>query len=167
MGARSDDNQANASGSAYVFLFNGNNWNETDKLTAPDGSEFDWFGGTVSIAGTRALVGATGDDEHGTNSGSAYLFALSDTFPVGGTVTGLAVDNTVTLVLNSGVQYLVIGGDGSFEFEHALADGSTFVVEVHNQPTTPNQTCTIVNGQGTLSGTGYSDLAINCTINQY
>ena len=167
VGARSDDNQANASGSAYVFLFNGNNWNETDKLTAPDGSEFDWFGGTVSIAGTRALVGATGDDEHGTNSGSAYLFALSDTFPVGGTVTGLAVDNTVTLVLNSGVQYLVIGGDGSFEFEHALADGSTFVVEVHNQPTTPNQTCTIVNGQGTLSGTGYSDIAINCTINQY
>ncbi|MGD1717682.1 FG-GAP repeat protein, partial [Dapis sp. BLCC M172] len=44
------------------------------KLTAPDGSESDLFGESVALGDNLALIGAIGDDENGSNSGSAYLF---------------------------------------------------------------------------------------------
>ena len=45
------------------------------KLIASDGAEGDWFGGSASISGDYALVGAYLDDgNNGTNSGSAYVF---------------------------------------------------------------------------------------------
>ncbi len=44
------------------------------KLTASDGDEEDEFGWSVSLSGDRALVGAWGDDDMGTDSGSAYVF---------------------------------------------------------------------------------------------
>ena len=59
-------------GSAY--LFDVTTGNLLQKLTAPDGAEFDRFGRSVSLSGNRALVGSFLDDDNGTNSGSAYLF---------------------------------------------------------------------------------------------
>ena len=42
-----------------------------DKLTASEG---DFFGSSVSLSGDRALVGAPGDDDLGSNSGAAYVY---------------------------------------------------------------------------------------------
>ena len=47
---------------------------ENAKLTASDGAASDFFGFSVSISGDTALVGAHGDDDNGSNSGSAYVF---------------------------------------------------------------------------------------------
>ena len=44
------------------------------KLLANDGAEFDGFGVSVAICGATAIVGASGDDDNGSQSGSAYLF---------------------------------------------------------------------------------------------
>jgi hypothetical protein len=44
------------------------------KLTPSDGAEDDKFG-TVSISGDIAVIGASGDDDQGGSSGSAYIFA--------------------------------------------------------------------------------------------
>ena len=44
------------------------------KLLAADGAVSDSFGDTVSIDGNVAIVGASGDDDHGVSSGSAYIF---------------------------------------------------------------------------------------------
>jgi len=44
------------------------------KLTASDGAVNDLFGISVAIAGDTIVVGAQGDDDNGTGSGSAYLF---------------------------------------------------------------------------------------------
>ena len=51
---------------------------EDSKLLASDGSSNDRFGDSVSISsdGTTALVGANGDDDNGTFSGSAYIFNI-------------------------------------------------------------------------------------------
>ena len=65
----------NGSGSAY--LFDVTTGNLLQKLTAPDGAEFDRFGRSVSLSGNMALVGAYLDDDNGTNSGSAYLFDVT------------------------------------------------------------------------------------------
>ena len=61
-------------GSAYIFERQGSNWVEIAKLTASDGAESDRFGGSVSILGDIAIVGASRDDDNGDDSGSAYIF---------------------------------------------------------------------------------------------
>ena len=82
IGARSDDDAAGCfgqfcnSGSAYVFRFDGANWIEEAKLTAADGAQADQFGGTVSLDGDAAVIGAWFDD--GT-VGSAYVFRFDGT----------------------------------------------------------------------------------------
>jgi len=70
-----DDNQGLSSGSAYVFIHDGSgNWTE-QKLTASDLAEADDFGWSVAVDGDVALVGARGDDDKGTDSGSVYVFS--------------------------------------------------------------------------------------------
>jgi hypothetical protein len=68
------DNNGSDSGSAYIFRFDGSNWAEEDKLLASDSNESDYFGRSVGIWGDTAVVGATGDDDMGEGSGSAYVF---------------------------------------------------------------------------------------------
>ncbi len=65
------------SGSAYIFTQSGGVWTEQQKLTASDGAAYDYFGWYVSISGDLAIVGAQGDDDNGSNSGSAYIFTQS------------------------------------------------------------------------------------------
>ncbi len=48
--------------------------NETIKLLPSDGAAYDYFGFSVAVSGTTALVGAYFDDDNGSSSGSAYLF---------------------------------------------------------------------------------------------
>ncbi len=45
---------------------------------ASDGGAGDWFGVSVAIDGDTAIVGAHGDDDRGTDSGSAYVFERVD-----------------------------------------------------------------------------------------
>lgn len=45
-----------------------------NKLLASDGEADDRFGGSVSIDGDVALIGARGDDDNGLDSGAAYIF---------------------------------------------------------------------------------------------
>jgi len=61
-------------GAAYIFRSNGLSWVQEQKLLASDREEGDFFGASVSISGDVTLVGAPGDDDYGTNSGSAYIF---------------------------------------------------------------------------------------------
>ena len=78
IGASGDDDQGDASGSAYVFVRNGNNWTVQAKLTASDGAADDEFGVNVSISGDTAVVGAHKNDEQGDDAGSAYVFVRND-----------------------------------------------------------------------------------------
>jgi len=49
------------------------------KLTASDGEAQDFFGQSVSLSADTALIGAPIDDDHGPNSGSAYIFVQNGT----------------------------------------------------------------------------------------
>jgi uncharacterized repeat protein (TIGR01451 family) len=62
-------------GAAYVFVRSGTTWSQQQKVTAADGAAFDDFGFSVSISGSRFVVGAYQDDNAGgANAGSAYVF---------------------------------------------------------------------------------------------
>ncbi|NEQ71870.1 MAG: hypothetical protein F6K23_01510 [Okeania sp. SIO2C9] len=47
------------------------------KFTAPDSSASDRFGWSVALSDNTALIGSVGDNDKGTNSGSAYLFTTN------------------------------------------------------------------------------------------
>lgn len=60
--------------SAYVYRYDGSNWNQEARLVAADGAPADYFGLVVSISGETIVVGARRRDESGSDSGAAYVF---------------------------------------------------------------------------------------------
>lgn len=56
-------------GAVYVFEHNGSDWIETQKITAEDGNENDYFGEGIKVASDRLLIGTEG-------KGAAYLYKL-------------------------------------------------------------------------------------------
>lgn len=88
--------------------------------------------------------------------------SAAGTYTIGGTVTGL----TGTLVMQcNGADDLTVTADGAFTFATALADKTDYTVTVLTQPAA--QTCTIVNGTGTLGGANVTNVTITCSVNSY
>jgi hypothetical protein len=79
VGAIGDDVGANVDqGSAYVYVRSGTTWAQQAHLTASDGAGADYFGGSVSVSGDTALVGAYYDTVGANlNQGSAYVYVRS------------------------------------------------------------------------------------------
>ncbi len=79
VGALGDDDNGTNSGSAYLFdTSDPANPTQIAKLLPSDGAENNWFGCSVAISDTIAIIGALVDDDNGAQSGSAYLFDTSD-----------------------------------------------------------------------------------------
>ena len=105
----------------------------------------------------------------GTISGASVtdvqITCVTDTFSIGGTVSGLSGSGLV--LQNNGGDDLAITGNGPFSFATALDDGSAYAVTVLTQPTGLNQTCTVTNGSGTLSGADVTDVQITCVTDTF
>lgn len=76
VGAPKNDDDGTSSGSAY--LFDALDGSQLFKLTASDAGASQFFGHSVSISGTTAVVGAWNDNDKGAASGSSYLFDVTD-----------------------------------------------------------------------------------------
>ena len=75
VGAQYGDSPTAASGSAYLFKDDGTgNWSEIQELLSADGAAGDRFGASVAVSGDTAVIGAYGDGDSGSYSGSAYIF---------------------------------------------------------------------------------------------
>jgi FG-GAP repeat protein len=73
-----DDDNGDASGSAYVFRFNGTAWLEEEKLKPSDGVAGDQFGLFLDFDGNRLAVSSTAADIGGVNdAGAIYTFLYS------------------------------------------------------------------------------------------
>ncbi len=78
VGAARIDTAGNDAGAAYVFERNEggvDNWGLIQTLMSSDISAEDYFGDAVAITTESVVVGARRDDDHGTDSGSAYVFS--------------------------------------------------------------------------------------------
>ena len=73
VGARGDDDAGSSSGSVYVYNLDGTG---EQKIQASDGAANDLFGWSVAIQGDKVIVGARGDDDSGSDSGSVYVYNL-------------------------------------------------------------------------------------------
>lgn len=75
VGSVLDDDAGSASGSAYVFVRDGSEWMQDEKLTASDAGSNSNFGSAVSIDSDRAIVGASGIASSSDAGGAAYVFS--------------------------------------------------------------------------------------------
>ena len=61
-------------GAVYIFVRNGSNWSQEDKLIAADGSPYKYFGESVAIYDNTALIGTSWEEVNGKPHGAAYIF---------------------------------------------------------------------------------------------
>ena len=81
---------------------------------------------------------------------------------IGGSVSGL-IGSGMVLQNNGGNNFQVTGsGNVTFTFSSSITAGSAYAVTVLTQPSNPTQTCTVVNGTGTVSG-NVSNVQIICS----
>lgn len=134
VGASGDDDNGSRSGSAYVFTKSGGGWSnmtQTAKLLPSDGAINDVFGQSVSISGDNIVVGASGDDDNGLNSGSAYVYVR----PVSGWIS---INQTAKLTSSDGAvgdyygQSVSISGDdilvgASYDDDNGDDSGSAYI----------------------------------------
>ncbi|MCH8850645.1 MAG: FG-GAP repeat protein [Chloroflexi bacterium] len=86
VGADNGDSGLADSGAVYVFQRNAggaDNWGQDKKLVASNAGQLDEFGGSVSISGGTALVGAPRQNGIDFDTGAAYVFQAPAP-PVGG-----------------------------------------------------------------------------------
>ena len=73
VGAPDNNDNGTSSGSAYIFSLDGH---EITKILASDAASGDQFGYSVAVGSGRIVVGASGNDDNGDRSGSAYIFDI-------------------------------------------------------------------------------------------
>ncbi|MDH5640280.1 MAG: FG-GAP-like repeat-containing protein, partial [Nitrospira sp.] len=102
---------------------------------------------TVSVAGARNCV--------------ANFQVQTAQYSIGGTISGLAGSGLV--LLNNGGDILSVNaGATGFTFASPMANGSAYLVTVGTQPVTPNQTCLVGNGSGSVAGGPVTSVSISC-----
>ena len=132
IGAHLDDTAATDAGAVYAFQLDGSNWKLGPGFFKHTPRANDYFGCSLAVVGDNLLVGARGDDAHGTDAGAVYLFDTSTgrklrTFvnpsPVAGDVFGRSIAALGGRVLvgahlddtgaeNAGVVYLFDAASG-------------------------------------------------------
>ena len=150
IGAGEDDDKGSNSGSAYVFTRDtagdlSSGWTQVAKLTADDGAADDWFGGfgtSVSIDGDTVVIGALGDDDKGSNTGSAYVFTRDTAGDLSSGWTQVA-----KLTASDGAASDTFGGSVSI-------DGDTIVIGARDDPAAGPCTCSRATWPATSPLTG-------------
>ena len=76
IGARTDEDGGNDSGSAYAFRFDpdGSRWRQEQKIVGPANALTTQFGYSVAVQGDVAVIGAWLSSDVGSSFGSAYVF---------------------------------------------------------------------------------------------
>jgi hypothetical protein len=144
IGACYDENGGIISGSAYVFAHSVTTWSQQAKLTASDAAAGDYFGVSVAISGDKAVIGAHCNDDAGTDSGSAYVFARSVTtwnqnYKL--TASDAAANDAFGYSVATSGDMLVIGAFG--DDDGGSNSGSAYVYREVTPPGSATVTCTV------------------------
>ena len=114
--APGDSSSGSSAGMIYVFELDpsSNTWKESS-LKSSDIASGDSFGTSLSIHGDRIAVGAVGDDDGGSQSGSLYLYTVpkleSSEYKLTGSTTPTAHDNFGSAIAATPDTVVVGSGD--------------------------------------------------------
>jgi Galactose oxidase, central domain len=148
--------------------------NGADNLTISSNGTFP-FATTITANGTYAVTVLTqpsgqtcspGSNASGSATGNVTVTVTcsSNTFTIGGTITGLTATGLV-LQDNGGDNLTVASGATSFTFATPLAAGAAYAVTVLTQPS--GETCSITaNGSGTANA-NVTNVAVTCSSNAF
>ena len=125
VGAWGSDDDGAVSGSAYIFYLEDGIWEEAQKITASDADGNDAFGKPVAISGYTAIIGAMGNADAGSFTGSAYVFGTCFSLPV---ITASA--DLIEVCEGEMVTLTGGGGEGSYSWDGGATDGLAFIPDV-------------------------------------
>ncbi len=111
------------------------------------------------------VVGSGAGTVGGAPIGNVAVSCTTNTYTVGGTVSGLLGTGLVLRV--NGVSNLAVSANGALSLGSALASGASYTVTVLSQPGAPSQTCGVTNGVGTVTSANVNNVAVICTTNAY
>ncbi len=104
----------------------------------------------LAFIATQALIGCGG----GSGSGGQ-----TTTYTLGGSLAGLAANQSVSLQDNGG-DTLQLSANGPFSFPMSLGAGSAYVVTVQSH--TPAVACSVSNGNGTVGSSNVTAINVSC-----
>jgi hypothetical protein len=104
VGSEEDDAGAPDGGAVFVFRYQGGMWVQGDVVTASDATLGDLLGIAVALEGGTLVVGAWGDDDNGSFSGSAYVFTSGPSTTNGLTFLQQPTNTPATVVITPAVQ---------------------------------------------------------------
>jgi len=96
---------------------------------------------------------------------SVAVTCLTTSYTVGGTVSGY--EGSGLVLQNNDGNDLPINTNGTFTFTTPLTDTSIYAVTVFTQPDSPNQTCTVNNDKGIVSGSTVTNITVACETTSY
>ncbi len=105
-------------------------------------------------------------DEQVKNDLAVEAVFEKNTYTVGGTVTGLSSGTTLVLMNSSGEE-LLISGRGPFSFARGLFDAENFDVRIAEQPSSPNQICTVNFSSGLILSKNITEIEVTCELETY
>lgn len=110
--------------------------------------------GAICTVANASGAGVTG------NVTNVAVTCAAETFTVGGTVSGLAAGDQVTLDDNGG-DPLTVTASGPFTFHTPIAYQGSYSVTVGTEPV--GQVCTVTNGSGAQVTTNVSNVSVTCS----
>jgi N-acetylneuraminic acid mutarotase len=114
-------------------------------------------GQTCTLANASGTVVASAVTDIGVS-------CTTDSYTVGGSVSGLPFNGSVVLLLN-GADSTPVSSNVGFTFSTPVDSASTYSVTVQTPPT--GQTCAIANGSGTMGEADVVDVAVTCAAGLY
>lgn len=130
------------------------------------------YDGGYSVTVVTQPAGQICTVSHGSGAGvvsnvsNINIACSTNTYSIGGTISGLGSSRQVTLQ-NNGSDALIVSADGAFTFPVPVAYNSSYSVTVGTEPN--GQTCTAANNSGSGSGVtaNVTSVDITCATNIY
>ncbi|MBR7780229.1 hypothetical protein [Undibacterium rugosum] len=121
--------------------------------------------GTQPTGQTCSVANASGAGVTA-NISSVAVTCSTNTYTIGGTVSGLASAQQVTL-LNNGdtANAMTVNKNGTFSFTAPVTFNGGYAVTIGTQPT--GQTCSVANASGAGVTANISNVAVTCSTNTY
>ena len=114
--------------------------------------------------GQTCSVGNGSGTLAGSNISNVSIDCVTDTFNVGGHLSGLTPGQTVVLI-NNGSDELILNTDGAFSFSTQVAYGANYSVAIKTDPV--GESCQVVNGSGTVQGADINQVSVTCSADTY